>query len=338
MTYAVEDSYNGVRSAVAAGLKTIMIPDVQPPKKEFDDVIYKRFDSLYGFRDYLVIRELMERLWEIYPYASILWENKTGKRYAVSAQGMKAVQDAQARLVWYPEDFREDALETVLAQLPGGVWLQLPTVCEQATLEMLQAFVTRHADKLGGVVLGSVGQLGMKWPLPYGAGVGVPVMNRRAAQTLFEEGCVFVTASPELTGAELNTLMRSGAPIIVPAYGRVQLMLLHHCPARTALGLQAGHAACRMCDEGAAGCLAGTSLTDRKGYRFPLLRQRLPEGCLVRLMNTLPTDNMVRCAQWARMVELTDEDADIASMAAGALHGGAIDCESTGGHWNRPVE
>ena len=26
------------------------------------------------------------------------------------------------------------------------------------------------------------------------------------------------------------------------------------------------------------------------------------------------------------------------SMAAGALHGGAIDCESTGGHWNRPVE
>ena len=94
MTYAVEDSYNGVRSAVAAGLKTIMIPDVQPPKKEFDDVIYKRFDSLYGFRDYLVIRELMERLWEIYPYASILWENKTGKRYAVSAQGMKAVQDA----------------------------------------------------------------------------------------------------------------------------------------------------------------------------------------------------------------------------------------------------
>ena len=26
------------------------------------------------------------------------------------------------------------------------------------------------------------------------------------------------------------------------------------------------------------------------GHRFPLLRQRLPEGCLVRLMNALPTE------------------------------------------------
>lgn len=92
-TYAVEDSYNGIYSAVAAGLKTIMVPDCQPPKKEIDDIIYKRFDSLYGFKEYLTVRCLMERLWSIYPYASVLCENKRGKRFSVSAQGMKAVSD-----------------------------------------------------------------------------------------------------------------------------------------------------------------------------------------------------------------------------------------------------
>ena len=251
---------------------------------------------------------------------------------------LNAVQDSAVRLVWYPEDFRGDALESMLDKLPDGVWLQLPMVCEQATLEMLHAFVTRHQQKLGGVVMGSVGQLGLQWPVAYGAGMGVPVMNRRAAQLLFDEGCEFVTASPELTGAELNTLMRDGAPIVVPAYGRVQLMLLHHCPARTALGLTKGHAECRMCDMHAADCLEGTALTDRKGFRFPLLRQRMPEGCLIRLMNALPTDNMQRVGKWARMIELTDENSQEAAMAAEALHGGKIDREVTGGHWNRPVE
>ncbi len=52
-TYAVEDSYNGLKSAVAAKMKTIMIPDMQPATPEIDAIIYKRFDSLIDFRDYL---------------------------------------------------------------------------------------------------------------------------------------------------------------------------------------------------------------------------------------------------------------------------------------------
>ena len=251
---------------------------------------------------------------------------------------MQAARDANARIVWYPEDFREEMLETALADMPEGVWLQLPCVCEQATLEMLHAFAARHADRLGGVVLGSVGQLGLRWTLPLGAGTGVPVMNRRAAQLLFDAGCEFVTASPELTGAELNTLMQDGAPILIPAYGRVQLMLLHHCPARTALGLKEGHAACAMCDKHAPESLEGKHLTDRKGYAFPLLRQRLPEGCLVRVMNALPTDNMQRAAKWPRLMEMTDEDASAAEAAVRLLDGERLDMDTTAGHWNRPVE
>jgi len=211
-----------------------------------------------------------------------------------------------------------------LAQLPQGAWLHLPMACEEATLQMLHRLVTDHADKLSGVVLGSVGQLGMRWPVPYGAGSGIPVMNRRAAALLLEQGCAFVTASAELSGQETAVLLAGQPPILVPAYGYAQLMLLHHCPARTYLGLDKGHADCKLCDVRSPEALQGTVLTDRKGVSFPLLRQRLPEGCLVRLMNALPTDNLarVKAAGYAPLIELT-------------LEGGE---SSTSGHWNRPVE
>ena len=242
------------------------------------------------------------------------------------------------RFVWYPEDFREDALEAMLAGMNRRVWLHLPMACEEATLEMLQGFVTRHQEEIGGVVLGSVGQLGRKWPVPVGAGSGVPVMNRRAAQFLFDQGCEFVTASPELTGAELDRLMQGGAPMLVPAYGRTQLMLLHHCPARTALGLTAGHKDCRMCDVHQPESLEGTSLTDRKGYEFPLQRIRLPEGCLVRVLNALPTDIMQRTAHAARLMEMTNETGEETAAAVKLLDGGTLAAGTTAGHWNRPVE
>ena len=237
----------------------------------------------------------------------------------------EAVKAQDVRVVWYPEDFREEAL----AAMPEGAWLHLPMACEEATLRMLHRFVTANAHRIGGVVLGSVGQLGLDWPVPIGAGEGVPVMNRRAAQFLLDAGCAFATASSELSATELEILMAGAPPLLVPAYGRAQLMLLHHCPARTALGLTKGHRDCRMCDLHNPDALTGTSLIDRRGYAFPLLRQRLPEGCLVRLMNGLPTDIVprVRAAGWAPLISLTDEPGWPPPAA-----------QTTSAHWNRPVE
>ncbi len=252
----------------------------------------------------------------------------------------RAVKNLSARIVWYPEDFREAALERDLEALNDGVWLHLPMKCEQATLDMLHRFVTAHIDKLGGVVLGSVGQLGMEWPLPFGAGEGIPVTNRRAAQVLYAEGCSFVTASSELSAAELTTLLAGNPPMLVPAYGRAQLMLLHHCPARTYLKLSKGHANCHMCDEGAPDALQGTCLTDRRGVAFPLLRQRLPEGCLVRLMNSVPTDivERVRRAGWAAMMTLNGESGTELASAVAVWKGERAPGETTSAHWTRPVE
>ena len=166
------------------------------------------------------------------------------------------------RIAWYPEDYRETALERLAGEMREGDWFRLPDVCEEETLQMLHRFVCAQKEKLGGVVLGTVGQL----------------------------------------------------------------------------GLDRGHRDCRMCDEGAADALSGQALEDRRGYRFPLLRQRMPEGCLVQLMNALPTDNLDRKPS-NRAVELTTEDPEETEEVLNAFREGRrTGWETTAGHWKRPVE
>ena len=267
-----------------------------------------------------------------------------GMAYIRTPEQADAARKAGLRVIWCPEDYRTEALQELKTAMQPGDWLAQPDVCEEETLQTLRRYAEENKDLLGGIVLGSVGQLGADWPVAFAAGPGIPVMNRQAASLLLEEGCVFVTASPELTGQELKTLLAGGVPIVTAVYGRTRLMLLHHCPARTALGLKKGHAGCRMCDEGHPDALRGQVLEDRKGYRFPLLRQRLPEGCLVQLMNALPTDNIynaqctIHNAQ-LKAVVLTTEDAEETRMVLEAFkEGRKTDGETTSGHWKRAVE
>ncbi len=184
-------------------------------------------------------------------------------------------------------------------------------------------------------MLGSIGQVGLNWPVPFGSSADVPVMNRRAAAFLFRQGCAFVTASPELNSEETRRLVSGGHPILIPAWGRTRLMLLHHCPARTYLGLSHGHAECTMCDIHSPDALEGTCLRDRMGCDFPLLRERLPEGCHVRLMNHLPTDLRFETAGMAQLIELTNESSAETMRIAARLPSNA---KTTSGHWRRGVE
>ena len=280
--------------------------------------------------------------------------------YVRTKEQAEAARSEGLRIVWCPEDYRTEALEAQKTEMKTGDWLKLPDVCEENTLQGLYSWTKANRDALGGVVLGSVGQLGLDWPVPYGAGPGIPVMNRQALTMLAGEGCAFVTASPELTGTELKALLgaeqvkREGCPsvssIVTVLYGRTRLMLLHHCPARTALGLEKGHRNCRMCDDGSPDALAGQVLEDRKGYRFPLLRQRLPEGCMVELMNALPTDNMMHSVfpdhrsesgerGTIKALMFTTESRDETEEVLKAFkEGRKSKGETTSGHWKRPVE
>ena len=244
-------------------------------------------------------------------------------------------------IIHYPEDFREEAMERLAREMRRGDWLRIPEVCEEETLRGIARWAELNRDRLGGVVLGSVGQLGMAWEVPKAAGPGIPVMNREAARLLKEQGCAFATVSPELTEEQARELMRpeEGLPaLVLPVYGRTQLMLLHHCPARTLQGWDRGHRGCALCDGEDPRALRGKQLEDEGGRRFPMLRIRLPEGCLVRLMNTVPTDLGDQRASGPRAAEMTTETAEEAAETAALISGyRKTPGESTRGHWHRPV-
>lgn len=58
-TYAIEDSYNGIRSAHSAGLHPIMVPDLMPATEEMRDLSEAVFEDLFQVKEYFeaVFRE-----------------------------------------------------------------------------------------------------------------------------------------------------------------------------------------------------------------------------------------------------------------------------------------
>ena len=51
-TYAIEDSYNGIRSAYRAGMKAIMVPDLLPATEEMRDLSLEIFPDLIRVKEY----------------------------------------------------------------------------------------------------------------------------------------------------------------------------------------------------------------------------------------------------------------------------------------------
>lgn len=51
-TYAIEDSYNGIRSAHSAGMHPIMVPDLMPATEEMRDLSEAVFENLFQVKDY----------------------------------------------------------------------------------------------------------------------------------------------------------------------------------------------------------------------------------------------------------------------------------------------
>lgn len=52
-SYAIEDSYNGIRSAYSAGMDVIMVPDMLPANEEMEKICCNILDSLFQVLDLL---------------------------------------------------------------------------------------------------------------------------------------------------------------------------------------------------------------------------------------------------------------------------------------------
>lgn len=59
-TYAIEDSPNGIRSAHAAGMHPLMVPDMIAPDEEMETLSEQILDSLFDVLTYLKQAEGVE--------------------------------------------------------------------------------------------------------------------------------------------------------------------------------------------------------------------------------------------------------------------------------------
>lgn len=265
------------------------------------------------------------------------------------AEGLS--QAGATLLCFAPRTFTPEALARDLPRLPRGTWLRLPPQMTQRTQDACLAVIRSHADRLGGVMAESVGQLDLSLPLPALAGEGVPATNPTGVETIRALGACGFVLWPEWTFSEQKGLTPLPLPSLLKVYGRETLMLLNHCPERVRRGLRQGRADCALCANEAMVCAkADPALTDRLGYRFPLTRTRFPEGCELSVLGALPTDLRARDADRRALgagmllhftVESAREQLSL-TLAYAALLSGASCApaafETTLRHWTRGVE
>lgn len=265
------------------------------------------------------------------------------------AEGLS--QAGATLLCFAPRTFTPEALARDLPRLPRGTWLRLPPQMTQRTQDACLAVIRPHADRLGGVMAESVGQLDLSLPLPALAGEGVPATNPTGVETIRALGACGFVLWPEWTFSEQKGLTPLPLPSLLKVYGRETLMLLNHCPERVRRGLRQGRADCALCANEAMVCAkADPALTDRLGYRFPLTRTRFPEGCELSVLGALPTDLRARDADRRALgagmllhftVESAREQLSLTRAYAALLSGASCApaaFETTLRHWTRGVE
>lgn len=272
-------------------------------------------------------------------------------RFDNATMGEDFLQAGANFLQYAPRNFAPDQLREELTALPKGAWLALPPQLSDAAFEALRPALEAFRHRLSGVVLGSVGQLGYTFPLPVGLGEGVPITNAASACELLTGEIAFFTCWPELSGKELEPIAALGFPALLKVYGRERVMLLNHCPERVTRGLTAGRVHCALCQSGDRACASpDPTLTDRRGYAFPLHRLRMPEGCVIEVYNALPTDLTRQEARRQALgtgmllsfsVETPEEQLAVTRRFAALMHGERAPepkQTTTSGHFLRGVE
>lgn len=224
--------------------------------------------------------------------------------------------------IFAPEDVRIDALNAALTALPDKFFLAPPMVLGEKSLETLNAWAHVHAERVAGVYISNIGQFAFAWPGEMRADFSLNAANRDAIRQLREWGANRIAVSVELTAGQI-ALLDGEREIIV--HGTLPLMQLRHCPYRTTHECLGRHADCRRCDN-ANDPLTGRAITDRMGVKFPLRRVATEEGCVVRVMNSVPLmllkriQKLPKAEAWRIIAEDAQEAADLIRLYAKALH------------------
>ena len=201
--------------------------------------------------------------------------------------------------------------------------------------EMERLAALLQSPLLDGALAGNLGQIELMEGLPLRiAGPQLGAFNREGVQALKALGFHRVVLSLELTKAQMRDILAVEAAG-VSGYGRAQLMQLFHCPIREQVG-------CKACPGD------GAYIEDGEGRRFPLSSLKGADGCLVRLLNCLPTDVLDLVGQLPKpdtlhlafYEESPEQAAALVRRAKAALAGAALPQPQgcTRGHWNRAVD
>lgn len=229
-------------------------------------------------------------------------------------------------------DIREFA---ALSEMKGSTKLMMslpPVIISGAERERIKEICA--AGLLDGAIAGNIGQLELIKELPLKiAGSQMNAMNGHTVAAYRDMGFDRVTLSLELTRPQLRDM--SGIGTAVSVYGRAQLMQLRHCTMKEQQG-------CKNCKGHVA------VMEDEAGRKFPLRNIRQEGGCLLRLLNCLPTDIIdlygelpapegIQLAFYDESPQVVEERVKAAASARNGIRVSAMP-NATRGHWNRPVD
>ncbi len=237
----------------------------------------------------------------------------------------------------YFNDAELTALKSLKSEYKESrIVLILPNVLITGDCEpQVQRFI--ESSVFCGIETNNIGQWNLGRELPVRiAGIGMNILNSKAADELFGLSFTHIMPSPELNAAQLTQLAEDCGETLIPSvHGRVPLMQLLHCPVKEHLG-------CKACS-GSVG-----NVTDEAGRAFPLINTRFGNECIVSMLNCKSTDlidiydKIPPCAGYA--LSFMGEDSNSIGERICAFvrsrEGERVEqlLDSTRGHWNRRVD
>lgn len=202
-------------------------------------------------------------------------------------------------IIVYLNNYRQGHLEDSLKKLSKDDLLLLPrqmsdkdvsrvmTLCRELGLNVL-------ADNFG-----QIGQI--ESPATY-SGEGIPAWNNEAFKVLKSFGVKSAVLSRELSLKEIEDLDPGLIELILPVYGRTQIMLLNHCPERVNRNLSKNKAGCTFCERGHG--VLGQTLVDRMDAEYPLHPTHFDTGCLITLYHHKVQHLSAMAPQMSQLMDL----------------------------------